>query len=264
MRRPDLRDKTAIVTGSGRGIGRAAALKIADCGARVIVTARTENQIDAVAQEILNQGGDAKSIRADVSREADVHQLFEAAGNVDILVNNAGVIWPIDLLANSDPAAWRQSIDINLTSVYSTMREALPGMLTRGWGRIVNVSSGSARGTVAGWSAYSAAKAGVEAMTSVAAREVADSGVRINAVRPGIVDTELQVEIRSSSEEQFTSENVERYRSYPDRGLLRPPEHPARLILWLLSPEADNVNGELLVLDDPDVAARVGLTPMGR
>jgi len=117
---------------------------------------------------------------------------------------------------------------------------------------------------VAGWSAYSAAKAGVEAMTSVAAREVADSGVRINAVRPGIVDTELQVEIRSSSEEQFTSENVERYRSYPDRGLLRPPEHPARLILWLLSPEADNVNGELLVLDDPDVAARVGLTPMGR
>jgi NAD(P)-dependent dehydrogenase (short-subunit alcohol dehydrogenase family) len=264
MRQPDLRGKTAIVTGSGRGIGRAAALKIAECGARVIVTARSEDEITAVAREILHHEGDAQSICADVSRDADIHQLFEAAGDVDILVNNAGVIWPIALLADSDPAAWRQSIDVNLTSVYNTMREALPGMLSRGWGRIVNVSSGSARGTVAGWSAYSAAKAGVEAMTSVAAREVADSGVRINSIRPGIVDTELQVEIRASSEEQFTRDNVERYRSYPERGLLRPPEHPARLILWLLSPEADAVNGELLVLDDPTVAAKVGLTPMGR
>jgi 3-oxoacyl-[acyl-carrier protein] reductase len=264
MRQPDLRGKTAMVTGSGRGIGRAAALKIANCGARVIVTARSVDQIEAVAQEILDRGGDAQSIRADVSRAADVHELFESSGDVDILVNNAGVIWPIARLADSDPASWRESIDINLNSVYNTMREALPGMLERGWGRIVNVSSGSARGTTAGWSAYSTAKAGIEAMTSVAAREVADSGVRINAIRPGIVDTELQVEIRSSSEEQFTRDNVERYRSYPDRGLLRPPEHPARLILWLLSPEAQDVNGELLLLDDAAVAAKLGLTPMGR
>ena len=96
------------------------------------------------------------------------------------------------------------------------------------------------------------------------AREVADRGVRVNAVRPGIVDTDMQVEIRSSTEEQFGSENVERFRGYKERGLLRKPEDPARLILWLLSPEADEVNGEVLAIDDPAVASRVGLAPMGR
>jgi NAD(P)-dependent dehydrogenase (short-subunit alcohol dehydrogenase family) len=264
MQQPDLHGKTAIVTGSGRGIGREVALKLAACGARVVVTARTTEQIEAVAREIVGGGGEAIAIPADISDDADIRRLFEWAGDVDILVNNAGVVWPIALLVDSDPAAWRQSININLTPVYRTMREALPGMISRGWGRIVNVSSGSARGTTAGWSAYAAAKAAVEALTSVAAREVAPSDVRINAIRPGIVDTEMQVEIRSSTEEQFTRENVERFRGYTERGLLRPPEHPARLILWLLSPEADEVNGEVLAIDDAEVAAKVGLTPIGR
>jgi NAD(P)-dependent dehydrogenase (short-subunit alcohol dehydrogenase family) len=264
MEQPDLRGRTAIVTGSGRGIGREVALKLAACGARVVVTARTAEQIESVAGEIVGSGGESEAIPADASNDSDIRGLFERAGDVDILVNNAGVIWPIAQLVDSDPASWRQSIDINLNSVYRTMREALPGMLSRDWGRIVNVSSGSARGTTAGWSAYSAAKAAVEALTSVVAREVASSGVRINAIRPGIVDTKMQVEIRSSSEDQFTRENVERFRGYAERGLLRPPEHPARLILWLLSLEADEVNGEVLAIDDAEVATRVGLTPMGR
>ena len=180
------------------------------------------------------------------------------------MVNNAGVIAPISLLADAEPDAWRYNIAVNLDGVFLTCRFALPGMLQRGWGRIVNVSSGSARGTTAGWSAYSAAKAGVEAMTGVLAREVGDRGVRVNAVRPGIVDTEMQAEIRGSSADQFTPENVERFRGYKERGLLRDPSDPARLILWLLTPEAGDRNGEVLAIDDPDVAARIGLEPIGR
>jgi len=98
----------------------------------------------------------------------------------------------------------------------------------------------------------------------VLAREVAGRDIRVNAVRPGIVDTTMQVEIRSSSEEQFTRENVERFRGYQERGLLRAPEDPARLILYLLTGEAERLNGEVVSIDDPEIAIRVGLKPMGR
>lgn len=264
MEKPDLRGKTAVVTGGGRGIGRATALAIAQCGARVVVTARTAPEIESVVREIEAQGGEGLAVQADVARQDDVETLVNRAGDVDILVNNAGVIWPISPVAGADPDAWLQSISINLTAVFFTMHAVLPGMLERGWGRIVNVSSGAARGTTAGWSAYSAAKAGVEALTSVAAREVGSGGVRINAIRPGIVDTEMQVEIRSSSEEDFTIENVQRFRAYKERGALRPPEDPAHLILWLLGPDADNRNGEVFAIDDPDVSARIGLEVRSR
>lgn len=264
MEEPDLRGKTALVTGGGRGIGRETALKLADRGARVVVTARHTEEIDAVAREITNGGGEAYAIPCDVGSVDLVETLFEASGPVDILINNAGSVHPIAPVVDADVVAWRDSIAANLTGVFLMCHYALPHMLGAGWGRIVNVTTGAVRGNTAGWSAYSSAKAGVETLTKVLAMETGRHGVRVNAVRPGIVDTEMQVEIRSATEEQFGPENLARFRGYKDRGLLRPPEHPARLILWLLSDEAADVNGEVLVLDDPEVAARVGLEPMSR
>lgn len=260
----NLEGKTALVTGGGRGIGRATALVLAGCGARVLVAARGEGEIRSVAAEIQWAGGDALAVSADIGREDDVQRLFAQVGRVDILINNAGIIGPIAPLWDVNPSDWVENIAINLHGVFFTCRHALVGMVERDWGRIVNVSSGAARGTTAGWSAYSAAKAGVEALTGVLAREVAGRDIRVNAVRPGIVDTEMQVEIRSSSEEQFTRENVERFRGYQERGLLRPPEDPARLILYLLTREAERLNGEVVSIDDPEIAIRVGLKPMGR
>jgi NAD(P)-dependent dehydrogenase (short-subunit alcohol dehydrogenase family) len=259
-----LQGKVALVTGGGRGIGRSTALALARSGCKVIVVARGQLQIEAVAQEIRDSGGDALAVTGDIAREDDVKRIFDQTGPVDIVVNNAGIIGPIAPVADADLAGWMQNIDVNLNGVFLTCRFALPSMLERGWGRIVNVSSGAARGTTYGWSAYSAAKAGVEALTGVLAREVANHGVRVNAVRPGIVDTEMQVEIRGSDAEHFSPENVERFRGYKERGLLRNPDDPARLILWLLSPEADDINGETLAIDDPEVAAKIGLVPMGR
>jgi len=260
----NLGGKTALVTGGGRGIGRATALALAGCGARVLVTARGEGEIRAVVSEIHVAGGDAVAVTADIGREDDVRRLFAHVGAVDILINNAGIIGPITPLWTARPADWLENIAINLNGVFFTCSHALIGMVERDWGRIVNVSSGAARGTTAGWSAYSAAKAGVEALTGVLAREVAGRNIRVNAMRPGIVDTEMQVEIRGSREEQFTRENVERFRRYQERGLLRAPEDPARLILYLLTPEAERLNGEVVSIDDPEIAIRVGLKPMGR
>lgn len=259
MQYPDLHGRTALITGGGRGIGRAAALLLARCGAKVVVTARDGAQINAVAHEVISIGGEALAVPCDVSQEDGVRKLMGTADPVDVLVNNAGVIWPIDPVVRADPAQWRQDIEINLYGVFLTTHYALPGMLERGWGRIINVSSGAARGSTAGWSAYSAAKAGVEVLTRITAVEVGEGGVRVNAVRPGVVDTEMQVEIRDSSEEQFGTANVERFRGYKERGVLRDPADPAKLIAWLLTPEADGLNGETLSIDDPEVSARLGL-----
>lgn len=261
---PDLSGRTALVTGAGRGIGRATALMLGQSGARVIVTARTRSEIEAVAAEIRDAGGEALAIAADVGEPADVRALFQQAGTVDILINNAGVIGPIAPLADADPEEWLRGIRINLDGVFLACRLALPGMLERGWGRIVNVSSGAAGGQTAAWSSYSAAKAGVEAMTKVLGIELAGTGVRANAMRPGVVDTEMQVEIRGAPEDRFGTANLDRFRGYKERGVLRPPEEPALLILWLLSPAADDINGEILAIDQSEVSARIGLAPRSR
>lgn len=253
--------RTALVTGASRGIGRATADALARAGARVIVTARDQAQLDTVAAEI---GQSARGIAADLSQPGEVEALFAAAGPVDILINCAGVIQPIAPVAVADRETWWRNLEVNLYGPFLTCQAALPHMLEAGWGRIINVSAGVASGRMSSWSAYSAAKAGLETLTKVMAREVGDHGVHVNVVRPGIVDTEMQDEIRGTSEELFGRENLERYRSYKERGVLRPPEHPARLILWVLSPEADELNGEILAIDDPEIAARIGLTPIAR
>jgi len=264
MKQPNLSEKTVLVTGGGRGIGRATALALARCGARVIVAARTGEEVTAVAKTITDSGGDATAVQVDVSNEEEVEKLFRAIDTVDILVNSAGTIQPIAPVSTAIPPEWQRHMAINLYGVFLTCHYALPSMLERRWGRIVIVSSGAAKGGTAGWSAYASAKAGVEAFTKVLAAEVGGSGVHANAIRPGVVDTEMQVEIRAAGAEDFTKANVERYHRYKREGMLRPPEHPARLILWLLGEEAADLNGEVLAIDDPEVAARIGLEPRGR
>lgn len=264
MQTPNLAGKTALITGGSRGIGRTVALMLGQGGARVVITARNASQLEAVASEIETAGGQAVPLAADLGKPQEVAAALRQAGPIDILINNAGIVQPIAPVAAVDPQEWAEDIAVNLTGVFLTCHYALPHMLEADWGRIINVSSGAARGGTAGWSAYSSAKAGVEAFTRTLAVEVEGRGVRVNAVRPGIVDTEMQVEIRAARAEDFSAENVARFRGYKERGLLRAPEDPARLILWLLGPEADGVNGEVLAIDDPVVAARIGVEVRGR
>ena len=193
---PDLKDRVALVTGGSRGIGKAVALALARGGAAVAINYRERgNQADAVADAIRKSGGRAQTFRADVSQSAAVQGLVgdvEARmGPIDILVNNAGMAAArgLDDITEED---FEQTMVVNLKSVFLCTQAVLPGMRGRHWGRIVNVSSIGARigaGSVS--IAYGASKAGVEGLTRAYALRLATSGVTVNAVAPGLVDTDM-------------------------------------------------------------------------
>ena len=146
--------KVAIVTGASRGIGAEAARELAHHGVSVLLLARTVAQIESVANGIRAEGGQAVALSCNVARHADLEAAIAHAlkifGRIDILVNNAGVIEPIARLADSDPLAWDQAVDINLKGVYHGIRAALPPMLVQGGGTIINISSGAATGALEG------------------------------------------------------------------------------------------------------------------
>lgn len=246
-------DKAVIVTGASRGIGEATARAFAAAGARVLLAARSEGAITAVAREIREAGGAAEAMAVDVAQwgqvQAMVARCRDAFGGVDILVNNAGVIEPISALDRSDPAAWAQAVDINLKGVYFGLRAALPHMRRASRGVVVNISSGAANSPLEGWSHYCASKAGAKMLTACADRE-APSGVRVVGLSPGTVATQMQVEIKASGINPVSQ-------LAPSAHI--PPEWPARAILWLCTEDAAEFAGTDVSLRDPDIRARIGL-----
>ena len=166
------------------------------------------------------------------------------------MINNAGVIEPIADIADGDPAAWARGIQINLVGPYNMIRAVLPAMLAAGAGTIVNVSSGAADWPLEGWSAYCAAKAGLAMLSRSIALEAAASGVRVFDFRPGTCDTEMQAAVRASG--------INRVSRIP-RGALTPVADPARAIVYLCTPAADDLSGTKVSLTDPDFRRRIGL-----
>ncbi len=258
-----LSGRVAVVTGGGRGIGRATALLLAEEGAAVAVLARTEEQVRAVADEIRSHRGKSLPLTVDVSRWESVRQAIaivrDTFGPVDILVNNAGIIEPVVPAHRVDPQDWAYNVDVNLKGAFFMARAVLPDMVARGHGVIVNVSSGAAHKVVTGWSAYCAAKAGLYHLTRVLAAELAGTGVRVNSVRPGVVDTEMQRRIRETRPEDFGTDNVAYFRRLKEEGQLLPPEYPARLIVWLCTDEAAHINGEEADIYEPMWRERAGI-----
>jgi 3-hydroxybutyrate dehydrogenase len=191
-----LQNKIALITGGGRGIGRAIALEYARAGASIIVAARTETQVQAVAAEISEQFNvPALALSCDVSDSASVNQMFAATKEhfgrgPDILVNNAGIAETASLLKTTDEL-WLRHLAINLSGAFYCTRAALPEMIERGWGRIVNIASIVAKIGAPYIAAYSASKHGVLGLTRTTALEVAGNGITANAICPGYVDTEM-------------------------------------------------------------------------
>ena len=247
----DLTGKTALVTGASRGIGAETARIYARAGARVALVARGADEIADLAGEI---GPQAVAIPCDIARYWEVEQAVQnciaAHGSLDILVNNAGVIEPIARMAEADPLTWGEVIDINLKGVFHGMRAALPAMLDGGEGTILTVGSGAAHGPVEAWSHYCASKAGALMLTRMLHAEYGARGLRALSLSPGTVATRMQREIKASGINPV---------SQLDWSAHVPPDWPAKALLWMCSPDADDWLGEEISLRDPEVRRRAGL-----
>lgn len=232
MSSPLLAKQVAIVTGGGRGFGRAIAELLAALGTSVVIASRNAPELDLVVKEIKQRGGRALAQTADVSDERQVQELVLATerwvGPPTILVNNAGVLDPVGPLAQSSGASWLRNIAVNVGGTYLATRAVLPGMLDRDYGRIVNISSGAADRASAGWSAYCAAKAAVDQLTRVLAIEMEGTGVTVAAFHPGFTQTPTQEQL-------------------PD------PSAAVRVVTYLCLPTTSR-NGAILEIGDEEVA----------
>lgn len=233
-----LTGQVAIVTGGGRGLGRAVAERLAGLGAAVVVASRNAPELDEVVHKIKRAGGRALAQTADIADERQVQELVLATerwvGPATILVNNAGMVDPIVPLARSNAALWLRSVAINVGGTYLATRAVLPGMLDRDYGRIVMVSSGAAARPSAGWTAYAAGKAAVVHMTRSLALELEGTGVTACAFNPGYMDTDMQERIRRTTTSDFP--RSDEYRAAQREGKLRDPKEPARAIAYLALP----------------------------
>jgi NAD(P)-dependent dehydrogenase (short-subunit alcohol dehydrogenase family) len=245
--------RVALVTGAGRGIGAATARLLAREGAAVALAARTEEEIASVAHEISSRGCTALPVNLDVADEDSVSACFERVrdglGNVTILINNAGTPGVPLPVAATRPEGWRRAFDVNVTGAFLCAREALPGMVSANWGRIVNVSSAAARHPVAGMAAYGASKAALDQLTRVLALEGGPYGIAVTGVYPGVVDTRMQEESRGFGQELIGKQLHRMFQGYRDFGMLRPPEEPAELISYLCTPAAQRLSGHIIRLE---------------
>ncbi len=260
MIRKKLQGQVAIISGASRGIGAAVARLLAEAGAAVVLTARSAEQVEAVAQAVRSRGGRAIAAPGDVSDAGVMEEVVEAAlsqyERVDILVNGAGVIWPLDEAMEADPDEWAYNIYVNLIAPFGLAHNVLPIMAEQGHGRILNLTSDAATRPITGMSAYCAAQAGLEMWTRVMAQEMGGSGVCINCLNPGPVDTELQGDIRSvdTSESKL---DFDAWRQMHERGELMSPEQAARLVYWLAGPWSRGRSGEFFRGADQEWVSQV-------
>jgi len=242
-----MRGKVCLVTGGGSGIGRAAALKMAEEGAAAILVAgRREAEIEKVAAECRTQGSQALAIRTDVTREDDVAHLVKTAvecyGGLDVAFNNAGFQERRAPVEEQGNAVYDQVFDSNVRSVFLCLRHQLPVMFARGEGGIVvNASVSGVRNSNPGFSLYSASKAAVISLVRSAAMEAAPRGVRVNAIAPGRVVTDMMLRSGVGDMSSVAA-------GLPLRRMGR-PEEVAEAVVWLLSGSASYVVGHVLAAD---------------
>ena len=252
-----LKNKTALITGGGRGIGKAIADTFAREGARVAVAARTLEQVKEVADQLAGKYGvQTHASVCDVSNSASVENMFQDVrkafdSDIDILVNNAGVAESATLVNTTDEL-WNKHLSINLSGTFYCTRAALPAMVERGWGRIINIASIAGKTGAPYIAAYSASKHGVMGLTRSLALEVGASGVTINAICPGYVETDMvakgieRITLRTGLSAEAAKESLNKMS--PQNRMVTPQE-VAAVALLLASDEGRGINGQGLNID---------------
>jgi NAD(P)-dependent dehydrogenase (short-subunit alcohol dehydrogenase family) len=252
----ELVGKVAVITGAGRGIGRLAALRLAARGVRVALVSRNAGQLNDTRKEIAAKGGDAIVVPADVASAPSVTamkaEVESRLGHPSILINAAGVFGPIELIWNTSPAAWMETVMINAVGPYLTCRAFVERMVSDGWGRIINITSAAALhepGPVN--SAYGTSKAALNQFTRHLAAEVDGSGVTANVIHPGDVKTDMWADIRDRVTD--LGPIAQRYRDWAawveDTGG-DDPEKASDLIEILVGERAAFINGRFLWIKD--------------
>ncbi|HWI41458.1 MAG TPA: SDR family oxidoreductase [Verrucomicrobiae bacterium] len=239
-----LAGKVAVVTGGGRGLGRAAALAFASAGASVVVVSRTEGEIRETAE--LAGAGRGLAVPGDVSSPETarlaVRGALERFGRLDILMNNAAVAGPFRRIAELEDREWDAALGVNLKGAFLFAREAIPH-IGRG-GAVINVTSGLGSFALSPFGMYCISKAGINQLTRLLAQELADTGIAVNGLDPGVMDTSMQEEIRGAGPEVLGRDTWGRFVAFREKGVLAPVEKTARLAVFLASPP-DGVTGEI-------------------
>lgn len=245
--------KVALVTGAGSGIGRGSALVFAREGAKVAVADVDEALGAETVQLIRDAGGAAEFVRCDVSRHdevaAMVTRVVDLWGRLDCAHNNAGITTMGGSLHELSLEEWQRTLDVNLSGVFYCMRNEIPVMLKQGGGAIVNTSSGAGLVAAKGLAHYCASKHGILGLTKTAAQELAKTGVRVNAVCPGVVETPTLLAHAGKSPEIAKIIN-----NSTARGVMGRPEEIGEAVVWLCSERASYVNGESMLVDGGTVA----------
>jgi 3-hydroxybutyrate dehydrogenase len=250
----ELRGKVALVTGGGRGIGAAVARRLAEAGLRVAVCGRTEAEIEGVAASM-----DGVAVCADLgdrsSTDAMLAKVAAKAGRVDVLINNAGIAASAPIARTRDET-WDQVMEVNATAAFRITRALVPAMVEAGWGRIVNIASNAGVSGYGYTVAYCAAKHAMVGMTRALAVDLARTGVTVNAICPGWVDTRMAedaVQRISDKTGRTTEEARSTLAKMSPQGRIIAPEEVAHLVAALCAGEAQGMNGQAIVIDGGQV-----------
>lgn len=245
MSTQSLKGRLAIITGGGRGIGEAIALQFASEGAQLALASRHRDELEKVAAKCEAAGSRCSVHQVDVSHRDQVKDFVREVGRVDVLVNCAGVYGPIGPLEDNDLDEWEQALRINLLGTLYMCREVIPGMRSRGHGSIINLSGGGATSPRPSFSAYAVSKAAVARLSDTLAAELAGTGVRVNAVAPGLVDTSLQDAVLTAGERAGPLFPLMQKVRESGEGAT-PPDVAASLAVFLASDASHGLTGKLI------------------
>ena len=244
-----LEGQVAVITGAGRGIGRAIALAYAREGAKLALAARNEEELEQSVAAVSEIGGEAVAFRTDVTSQVGTERLarrtVERFGRIDVLVNNAGTSGPIGPLQDNDIAEWVDTINVNLTGTFLVCRAVIPVMLGQGGGKIINLSGAGVANAWSNMSAYCASKVAVVRMTEVLAQELEGKGITVNALGPGSVHTSMWEKMTDQAADagaEFIHELGQRVLSGGGASI----DDCAELAVWLASEESGSLTGRVI------------------